>query len=109
MSKPIALDDSNFDQQVLKSTKPVLVDFWAPRCGPCRMVAPIIDELAGEYDGKVVFGKVDVDQNQRTASRYGIMSIPALIIFKNGQPVATLVGSRSKAELKRNLDGVLGK
>ncbi len=107
MSKPIALDDANFELSVLKSTKPVLVDFWAPWCGPCRMVAPIIDELANEYEGKVVFGKVDVDQNQKMASKYGIMSIPALIIFKGGQPVSTMVGSRSKTELKRNLDSVL--
>ncbi len=107
MSKPIALDDSNFDQNVLKSSKPVLVDFWAPWCGPCRMVAPIVEELAKEYDGRVMVGKVNVDENQRMAARYGIMSIPALIVFKNGQPVSTLVGSRSKAELKRNLDTAL--
>ncbi len=109
MSAPIALDDANFDQQVLKSSKPVLVDFWAPWCGPCRMVGPIVDDLAKEYAGRILVGKVNVDENQKMASRYGIMSIPALIIFRNGQPVSTLVGSRSKAELKRNLDGVLGK
>lgn len=108
MSKPITLDDSNFDQVVIKSVQPVLVDFWAPWCGPCRMVAPIVDELAKDYEGQVVFGKVNVDENQKMANRYGIMSIPALIIFKDGMPVSTLVGSRSKAELKRNLDSVLG-
>lgn len=109
MSKPIAIDDSNFEKEVLKAKMPVLVDFWAAWCGPCRMVAPIIDELAKEYEGKIVFGKVDVDQNPKIASKYGIMGIPTLIIFKDGKPVSQMVGSKPKSELKRSLSSVLEK
>ncbi len=107
MSKPIPVDDSNFDQIVLQAKMPVLVDFWAEWCGPCRMVAPIVEELAGEYEGKVNFTKLDVDQNPKTASKYGIMSIPTLLVFKDGSPVSNIVGFRPKAELKRTLDAVL--
>lgn len=107
MSKPVAVDDSNFDQIVLQAETPVLVDFWAAWCGPCRMVAPVVDELAEEYEGKVVFVKVDVDQNPKTASKYGIMSIPTLLVFNNGSPVTNIVGFRPKAELKKILDDVL--
>ena len=107
MSKPVSVDDSNFDQMVLQADRPVLVDFWADWCGPCRMVAPIVDELSEEYDGRISFVKVDVDQNPKTASRYGIMSIPTLLIFKNGEPVSHLVGVRPKGELKENLDAAL--
>lgn len=107
MSKPITIDDGNFDQNVLQAEIPVLVDFWAAWCGPCRMVAPIVEELAQEYEGKVGFAKLDVDQNPKTAGKYGIMSIPTLIIFKNGEPVSHLVGFRPKADLKRELDAAL--
>ena len=107
MSTPIEVNDSDFDQIVLQAKTPVLVDFWAAWCGPCRMVAPVVEELAGEYDGKVSFTKVDVDQNPKTASQYGIMSIPTLLIFKNGAPVSNIVGFRPKAELKRSLDAAL--
>ena len=107
MSTPIEVNDSNFDQMVLQAKTPVLVDFWAAWCGPCRMVAPVVEELAGEYEGKVSFAKVDVDQNPKTASQYGIMSIPTLLIFKNGAPVSNIVGFRPKAELKRSLDDAL--
>jgi len=107
MSKPFAVDDSNFDQVVLQAKTPVLVDFWAAWCAPCRMVAPVVDELAEEYDGKVSFAKVDVDQNPKTASGYGIMSIPTLIIFKDGKPFTNIVGFRPKAELKQSLDAAL--
>ncbi len=107
MSKPIIIDDGNFDQNVLQAEIPVLVDFWAAWCGPCRMVAPIVEELAQEYGGKVGFAKLDVDQNPKTAGKYGIMSIPTLIIFKNGEPVSHLVGFRPKADLKRELNAAL--
>ena len=104
MSKPTTVDDSNFDQIVLQAKTPVLVDFTADWCGPCRMVAPIVEELAEEYDGRVSFAKLDVDQNPKTASKYGIMSLPTLLIFKNGNPVSNIVGFRPKAELKRSLE-----
>jgi len=107
MSEPVKIDDGNFGQIVLKSEIPVLVDFWAPWCAPCRMVAPVVEELAEEYDGRVSFAKLDVDQNPKTASKYRIMSIPSLIIFKNGQPVSQIVGYKPKAELKRDLDAAI--
>ncbi|MBL7126879.1 MAG: thioredoxin [Dehalococcoidales bacterium] len=107
MSKPVEVNDGNFDQMVLQSKTPVLVDFWAAWCGPCRMVAPIVEELAGEYEGKVTVVKLNVDENPKTASQYGVMSIPTLFIFKDGAPVSNIVGFRPKAELKRNLDDVL--
>jgi thioredoxin 1 len=107
MSKPIEVDVYSFDDVVLQSDKPVLVDFWATWCKPCLMVAPILDELAEEYDGKVTFTKIDLDQNQKIAANYGIMSIPALIIFKGGEPVANVVGARPKAELKKLVESVL--
>jgi thioredoxin 1 len=108
MNKPTAVDDNNFDQIVLQAKTPVLVDFWANWCGPCRMVAPVVEELAGEYDGRISFTKLDVDQNPKTAGKYGIMSIPTLLIFKDGNPVSNIVGFRPKADLKRSLDEVLG-
>ncbi len=108
MSKPIVVDDANFEQKVLKSETPVLVDFWAPWCRPCLMAAPVLEELAGEYAGKITFAKLDVDQNAKIAAKYGIMAIPNLIIFKNGEPISNIVGYKPKAELKRDLDAVLG-
>jgi thioredoxin 1 len=107
MSEPVVIEDASFDKVVLQAKMPVLVDFWAPWCGPCRMVAPVVDELAEEYDGKVSFGKVNVDDNPKIASQYGVMSIPTLILFKNGKPVSNIVGFRPKDELKKNLDTAL--
>ena len=107
MGKPLTVDDNNFDQIVLQAKTPVLVDLWAPWCRPCLMIAPILDELAEEYDGRLTIVRLDVDQNPRTASKYGIMSIPTLLIFKEGKPISHIVGFRPKAELKRNLDAAL--
>jgi len=108
MNKPIAIDDSNFDQTVLQSEIPVLVDFWAPWCRPCLMVAPILDELAEEYSGRVSIARMDVDQNPKTAASYNIMSIPTLLLFKKGEPVSHIVGFRPKEEIKQSLDAALG-
>jgi thioredoxin 1 len=93
------LDDKNFEQEVLKSDLPVLVDFWAEWCGPCRAIAPIIEELAGELQGKMKVAKVNVDEAQDLAGNYNVMSIPTLLIFKNGQPVEQLVGAMPKPQL----------
>ena len=107
MNKPIAVDDANFDQTVLQADMPVLVDFWAPWCRPCLMVAPILDELAEEYSGRITVARMDVDQNPRTASRYHIMAIPTMFLFKKGKPIANIVGYKPKTELKRELDTAL--
>ena len=107
MAKPRYVADATFEQEVLKSAKPVLVDFWAPWCGPCRMVAPIVEELAEEYDGKVEFVKLNTDDNPNTAVKYGIRSIPTLLVFKGGEPVGQIVGFRPKSDLKERLDAVV--
>ena len=103
----VTLTDANFSEQVLKSSTPVLVDFWAEWCGPCKMIAPVLDELAGEYDGKVKIGKVNIDEHLQLAINYGINSIPTLLFFKNGQVADQVVGMRSKRDLKASFDRVL--
>jgi thioredoxin len=102
----VTLTAENFDQEVIKSPTPVLVDFWAEWCGPCKMVAPILDELATEYDGKVKIGKVNIDDHQSLASEYGIRAIPTLLLFKDGQVADQIVGLRSKRDFKAKLDRV---
>ena len=99
--------DQNFDEEVLKSQLPVLVDFWAEWCQPCKIVSPIVEELSKEYAGKIKVGKMDVDDNPQTAGNYGVMSIPTLMIFKNGQPVKTTIGAQGKDALKRMVDEAL--
>ncbi len=106
MSKALKFTDESFEEEVLNADKPVLVDFWAEWCGPCRMVGPVVDELAGEYEGKAKIGKVDVDNNQ-IATEYGVRSIPTLLIFKNGEVVDQIVGAVPKAQLKKQLDAQL--
>ena len=95
----IEISDSTFEQEVLQSEVPVLVDFWAPWCGPCRAIAPVIDELAGDYAGKLKVAKCNVDDNPKTPSRYGIRAIPTLILFKNGEPTSMQVGAAPKGRL----------
>jgi thioredoxin 1 len=103
MATPTVVTDETFNQTVLKSDQPILVDFWAVWCGPCRMVAPVVDEIAREQEGKLKVMKLDVDDNQNTAMTYGVMSIPTLILFKNGQPVERIVGFRPKADMEKKI------
>ena len=107
MSKPADVTDATFDAEVLKSDRPVLVDFWAPWCGPCRMVAPLVEELADEYDGKVKFLKLNTDESVNTAAKYGIRSIPTLLMFKGGEAVDQVIGFRPKGDLKKRIDEAL--
>ena len=108
MASPLicALTQDNFEKEVLQSTTPVLVDFWAEWCGPCKMIAPLLDELADEYDGKVKIGKVNIDEQQALATKYGIRAIPTLLLINQGQVTEQMVGAKSKRDLKASLDRV---
>ncbi|MFC4818016.1 MULTISPECIES: thioredoxin [unclassified Flavobacterium] len=102
-----AITDATFDEVVLQSSKPVLVDFWAAWCGPCRMLGPIIEEISSEYDGKAVVGKVDVDANQEFAAKYGVRNIPTVLIFQNGEVVGRQVGVAQKDTYTKAIDALL--
>jgi thioredoxin 1 len=107
MAEPREVTDVSFDAEVLKSDLPVLVDFWAPWCGPCRMVAPVVEELSEEYSGKVNFFKMNTDENPSVPTQYSIRSIPSLLIFKGGELKDTVVGFRPKSDLKKRLEAAL--
>ena len=104
MSEVKTLTDATFDDEVSKSATPMIVDFWAPWCGPCRMVGPVIDQIAEEHADKVTIGKVNVDENPGIAGKYGIMSIPTIILFKDGEPAKKVIGARSKADFEREFE-----
>ncbi len=107
MGHALKVDDRSWDTEVVKSPGLVMVDFWAVWCGPCQMVAPIVDELAKEYEGKLKVMKLNTDENPEVAGRYQIMSIPTILFFKNGQPVEKLIGARPKRQFKEVIDGLL--
>jgi len=105
--EPITFTDENFEEEVLKSDIPVLIDFWAVWCGPCRLIAPVVEKLADEYEGKIKVGKLDVDSNQQTSIKYGVRSIPTLLIFKNGEVKDTIIGAVPKQQIVERLKAVL--
>ncbi len=107
MAEVLTVDDATFDETVLKASTPILVDFWAPWCAPCKAVASILEELAGEYEGKLGIARLNVDEAPINASKYGISAIPTMLLFQQGQPMGQIVGFRPKAQLKKALDEVL--
>jgi thioredoxin 1 len=106
-AKPVAVNDKSFDQEVLKSETPVVVDFWAPWCGPCKMIAPVLEEIATEKGDALKIAKLDIDENPDLAQKFGVMSIPTLLVFKEGQEVSRIVGYRNKTQLVQQLDKAL--
>jgi len=107
MSHPVNITDESFESEVLQSDKPVIVDFWATWCGPCKMIAPILEEIATEYGEKIKVAKLDVDANNRTAAKYNIMSIPSLLFFRNGEVVDQVIGALPKAQIAARLQKVI--
>ncbi|MEK7874437.1 MAG: thioredoxin [Chloroflexota bacterium] len=107
MGRSKEITDIEFEREVIQSKTPVLVDFWAPWCGPCKMIEPVMEELAKEYEGKVRFTKVNVDENPLTASKFGIRAIPSILVFKDGKAVKQVVGAVPKGELKKHLEAVV--
>ena len=105
--KPVEFTDDNFETEVLQSNIPVLIDFWAVWCGPCKMIAPIVEELSGELEGKVKIGKLDVDSNQKTSIKYGVRSIPTLLVFKDGKLADTIIGAVPKTHIVDRLNKVM--
>jgi thioredoxin 1 len=103
----VTLTEANFSQEVVSAPGPVLVDFWAEWCGPCKMISPILDELAQEYDGRLKIGKINIDNEQGLASKHGIRAVPTLLVFKNGQVAEQIVGLKSKRDLKASLDRLM--
>ena len=107
MSNALSVTDANFESEVLSGDTPVVVDFWAEWCGPCKLVAPLLDELAAEYDGKVKVAKLNVDENPNTSMKFQVRSIPTILFFKDGQVVDQVIGAHSKADLKKHFDATL--
>jgi thioredoxin 1 len=107
MSSPVEINDGNFESEVLKSDLLFLVDFWAPWCGPCHMVSPIVEEIGKDYDGKLKVGKLNVDENSQTAGQYGIMSIPSVLFFKEGKVVDQIVGAVPKQQFVEKIDKIV--
>lgn len=105
--KPITITDDNFEAEVLNSDIPVLIDFWAVWCGPCKIIAPVVEQIAEEYDGKIKVGKLDVDNNQQASIKYGVRSIPTLLIFKNGQVKETVIGAVAKQQIIQKVNSVI--